>query len=298
MKSYDVIILGAGPAGLTAGIYAARAGLKTALVSKDIGGTAASIVKLENWPGFHGTGLELMKKMHEHLKEYKVDIILGEIEKVEKKKEEFIVQTKKEKLEGKTIMIATGKGRRKLNVPGEQKLLGRGISYCVTCDGFFFKDRITAVIGGSESALMSALNLSGIAKKVYIIYRGDKLKDGKNLEKILKRKNIEIIYDAEAKKILGEAKVEKIVLNVNGKEKTLDVDGIFIEIGSVPLMEFARSLNLRLDKEDDIIVDENMETCVSGVYAAGDVTNSKVKQVVVASSQGAIAVKSIVEFLK
>ncbi len=298
MKSYDVIILGAGPAGLTAGIYAARAGLKTAVVSKDIGGTAASIVKLENWPGFHGTGLELMKKMHEHLKEYKVDMILSEIEKIEKKKEGFIVHSKKEKLEGKTIIITTGKGRRKLNVPGEQKLLGRGVSYCITCDGFFFKDRITAVIGGSDSALMSALTLSEIAKKVYIIYRGDKLKDGKNLEKVLKKKNIEVILNATIKKIIGEAKVEKFVLDINGKEKTLDVDGIFIEIGSVPLMEFAKSLNLRLDKEDDIIVDENMETCVSGVFAAGDVTNSKVKQVVVASSQGAIAVKSVVEFLK
>jgi thioredoxin-disulfide reductase len=298
MKSYDVIILGAGPAGLTAGIYAARAGLKTALVSKDIGGTAASIVKLENWPGFHGTGLELMKKMHEHLKEYKVDVILSEIEKIEKKKEGFVVQTKKGNIEGKTLIITTGKGRKKLKVSGEEKLLGRGISYCVSCDGFFFKDKITAVIGGSESALMSALTLSEITKKVYLVYRGKEIKDGKNLEKVLKKKNIEVILNATIKKIIGEAKVEKIILDINGKEKTLDVDGIFIEIGSVPLIEFTKNLKLKLDKEDNIVVDEEMKTSVPGIYAAGDVTNSKTKQVVVASSQGAIAVKSIVEFLK
>lgn len=298
MKSYDVIIIGAGPAGLTAGIYAARAGLKTALVSKDIGGTAASIVKLENWPGFHGTGLELMKKMHEHLKKYKIDIIASEIEKIEKNKEEFAIHSRKEKLEGKTIIIATGKGRKKLNVPGEKKLLGRGISYCVTCDGFFFKNKITLVIGGSDSALMSALSLSEIAKKVYIVYRGEKLKDGKTLRKVHKKKNIEVIYNAKAKKISGDIRVEKIVLDVNGKEKILDVDGIFIEIGSVPLMEFAKGIGLKLDREDNIVVDEEMKTSVPGVFAAGDVTNSKTKQVVVASAQGAIAVKSVQEYLK
>ncbi len=251
MKSYDIVILGAGPAGLTAGIYAARAGLNACIVSKDIGGTATSISKLENWPGFHGTGLELMKKFHEHLKKYKVGMIISDIEKIEKSKEKFIIHSKKEKIEAKAVIIATGKARKKLNVPGEEKLLGKGISYCVTCDGFFFKDKITAVIGGNESALMSALNLSEIAKKVYIFYRGKEIKDGKTLEKVQEKKNIEIILNATAEKIVGNLKVEKIILDINGKEKTLDVDGVFIEIGSVPLVEFAKNLNLRLDQEEN-----------------------------------------------
>jgi thioredoxin reductase (NADPH) len=271
MKSYDIIILGAGPAGLTAGIYAARAGLKTAIVSKDVGGTANSIVKLENWPGFHGSGMELMKKIYEHLKEYKVDVIISEVEKIEKEKNKFVVHSKKEELESKAIIITTGKARKKLNVPGEEKLLGRGVSYCVMCDGFFFKDKTVALVGENSE-------------------------DRKVLSKIVKK-----IYDIkskELKEIMGKEKVEKIVLNVNGKEKILDVDGIFIEIGSVPLIEFAKNLNLKLDKENDVVVDEEMKTSVPGIFAAGDITNSKTKQVVVASSQGAIAVKSASEYLK
>ncbi|MDO8528698.1 MAG: FAD-dependent oxidoreductase [Nanoarchaeota archaeon] len=299
MKSYDVIILGAGPGGLTAGIYAARAGLKTAVISKDIGGTATSIVKLENWPGFHGTGPELIQNIYEHLKEYKVDIILDEINLIEKKGKGFIIHSKKKNVEGKTVIITTGKGRRKLNIPGEKKLTGKGVSYCVMCDGFFFKDKITAVIGGSDSALMSALSLSDIAEKVYIIYRGERLRDGKlTVKKVQKKKNIETIYNAIPTKILGNKKVEKIVFDIKGKEKTLDVDGIFVEIGSIPLMEFAKKLNLKLDEEDNIIVDDEMKTSVPGIFAAGDVTNSKTKQVVVASSQGAIAVKGVMDFLK
>jgi len=298
MKSYDLIIIGAGPAGLTAGIYATRGGLKTAIVSKDIGGTANSIAKLENWPGFSGTGAELMKKFYEHVKDYKIDTILSEVEKIEKSKDKFLVYTKKEKSESRAVIIATGRGRKKLNILGEQKFFGKGVSYCVTCDGIFFKGKTTVVIGGSDCASISALALSEIAKKVYLVYRGEKLKCEKIiLEKLKKKKNVEIIYNAVPLQIQGKEKAEYLVIEQNRKKMGIKIDGIFVEVGSVPLVEFAKKLNLKLDKEDDIITDEEMKTSVSGIFAAGDITNSRLKQVLTASSQGAIAAKSAVEYL-
>lgn len=295
---YDVLIIGAGPAGLTAGIYSARNGLKTGIISKDIGGTANSIMQLENWPGFTGSGAHLMKQMHEHLKKYEVDFIMKDVLGISKKNNEFIVKTKKDEFKSKTLIIATGTERKRLNIPNEEKLIGKGVSYCVTCDGFFFKGKTVGVIGGSDCAAVSALALSDIAKKVYIIYRGEKLRcESFNQERLKQKKNVEIHYNSIPLKILGDEKVEGLEISEDKKKKTLKLDGVFIEIGATPLTDLLKNLDLKLDKEKHIIVNENMESSVSGLFAAGDVTNHKLKQVIVAGGQGAIAAKSAYDYL-
>lgn len=303
MKQYDILIIGAGPAGLTAALYSARNGLNVGIISKDIGGTVNSVLRIENWPGFSGSGPELMKKFYEQVKEYKVDFILEEVASIEHKndkgkKKEFIVKTKKQEIKSKSIILATGTERKKLKIPGEAEFLGRGLSYCATCDSFFFKNKEVAVIGGSDCAATSALILSDIAKKVYLIYRGEKLRcDNINQERLNEKKNVEIFYNSIPIEIAGENKVEKLKISCKGKKDTLQVDGVFIEIGSSPLAEFTKNLSLKMDNENFIQVDEEMKTSVNGVYAAGDVTHTKLKQVVVAASQGAIAAKSAYDWL-
>lgn len=283
---------------MTAGLYAVRSGLKTAIVSKDIGGTASSILDLENWPGFKGNGAELMKQFYEQLKSYDIDFVMKNVKRIKKEKEKFVVETEELKLASSAIILATGTERRKLKIPGEEKLRGKGVSYCVTCDAFFFKGKIVGVIGGSDCAATSALALAELVKKVYVIHRGNKLKcEEISLKKLEKKKNVEIIYNAITKEIKGEKKVEGLIVDDEGKVREVKMDGVFIEIGSVPIMEFAKSLGLKLD-ENYIIVDEEMKTSCLGVFAAGDVTHHKLKQVVVASGQGAIAAKSAYEYLR
>jgi thioredoxin reductase (NADPH) len=294
---YDLIIIGAGPAGLTAGLYAVRSGLKVVIISKDIGGTANSILELENWPGFKGSGTELMKQFYEQVKKYDIDFIMTDVENIKKENEEFIVETKKKKLQSKAIILATGTKRKELDIPGEEELKGKGVSYCVTCDGFFFKDKIVGVIGGSDCAATSALSLSDIVKKVYVIYRGEKLRcEDINSKKLEEKENVEIIYNAIPKEIKGEEKVKSLIIK-NETDKEIELDGVFIEIGAVALTKFVKNLKLKLD-DDYIVVDEEMKTSVQGIFAAGDVTHHKLKQVVVASGQGAIAAKSAYGYLK
>lgn len=297
-EKYDLIIVGAGPAGLTAGLYAARSGLKTAIVSKDIGGTANSILLLENWPGFSGKGNELMKKFYEHLKEYPIEFVMGDVETIEKKENLFFVKTKKSEIKSNAVIIATGTERKKIDIEGEKELTGKGVSYCVTCDAFFFKGKDVAVIGGSDCAATSALALSDLVKKVFMIYRGEKLRcEDVNSKRLENKKNVEFFYNSVPIEIKGKENVEGIMIETNGKRKLIKLDGIFIEIGSTPLINFLKNLDLKLDEGKYIIVDENMKTNIAGLFAAGDTTNHKLKQVVVASGQGAIAAKSAYEYI-
>lgn len=299
MKNYDVAIIGAGAAGLTAALYSARNGLKTAVISKDIGGTANSILSLENWPGFGGKGSELMKQIYEQVKKYEVDFMMAEVDSIEKEKDGFLVKTKKERLNSKTIIIATGTDRKKLGIRGEDELIGRGVSYCVTCDAFFFKNKDVAVIGGSDCAATSALALSDLAKNVYLVYRGEELRcEELNQQRLKQKKNVKIFYGAVPKSIIGKEKVEGLEILQNGKLHILDVNGIFVEIGSTPLIEFTKKLGIKLDKEKFIKVDEDMRTSVESIFAAGDITSHNLKQVVVSASQGAIAAKSVYNWLK
>lgn len=301
MEEYDLIIVGAGPAGLTAGLYAIRSGLKTAIVGKEIGGTANSILSLENWPGFSGNGSKLMKSFYEQIVEYKsVKFYFNDVEVVEKKGKEFLVKTKKDELRSKAVIIATGTERRKLEIAGEKEFTGKGVSYCVTCDAFFFKNKVAAVIGGSDCASTSALALSDLAKKVYIIYRGEKLRcEEITYERIREKENIESIYLSIPLEILGKDKVSSI--KIKNKEtneiKEIKLDGIFVEIGSTPVTKIIQNIGVQLDEEKYIKINDKMETSVKGIYACGDVTNQKLKQVVVASGQGAIAAKNAYEYI-
>jgi len=297
--SYDVIIIGGGPAGLTSAIYAIRSGLKTLLISKTLGGTANTIVLLENWPGYKGSGIELMKKFYEQLKGTGIEVILKDVQGVERRGKEFIVKTPDKEFETKALILATGMKRGNFKLPGEERLRGKGISYCTTCDAFFFKDKITSIIVEKDCDKDAILMLANLAKKVYVLCRDKKLKCDGELKEFVKQGKIEVICDVTPLEFRGENNVEGIIIRKDNLEnQEIKLDGIFIEIGSTPLTEFTRKLGLKIDKEKFIVVDEEMKSSVKGVFAAGDVTNSKLKQVLTASAQGSIAAKSASDFLQ
>lgn len=295
--SYDILIIGAGPAGLTATLYAVRAGLKTILISRTLGGTADSITNIENWPGYKGSGIELMKKFYEQLKTYPIEVILDDVQSIERIGKEFSVKTGDKEIYAKKIILATGIKRADLKIKGEEKFKGKGVSYCTICDAFFFKNKVVAFIVKENSKIEDITTLSNIAKKVYVLC-DKRLRYEKELKKFVKNDRIEIIYNGIPQEIFGEKKVESLWIKDANGERELKVDGIFIEVGATPTIEFTKKLGLKLDKDKFIIVDENMETSVQGIFAAGDVTNSKVKQVLTASSQGAIAAKNASDSLE
>jgi thioredoxin reductase (NADPH) len=275
-----------------------RSGLKTLILSRELGGTANSIVSIENWPGFSGSGHQLMKMFYEQLKKYPIEASLENVQTIEKKGKDFFVKTEKREIQAKSIIIATGTKRRNLKIPGEEKFVGRGISYCVSCDGFFFKERDVAFIAKEDCGSEEILPLAKIARKVYVVTEGKNIGCREELKEAEKNKKIEVITNASVKEILGKEKVEGLMIREKKGERKIDVDGIFIEMGALSLTEFMKKLKLKLDKENNIIVDGYMNTSVPGVFAAGDVTNSKVRQVLVASSQGAVAAKSVSDWLR
>ncbi|MBD3252787.1 FAD-binding protein [Candidatus Pacearchaeota archaeon] len=293
---YDLIIIGGGPAGLTAAIYAARYKLKTIVISKTRGGLAASAHAICNYPSYDRIdGLNLMEKFIKQVEELKVPIIYEEVGKIDKSENKFTVKTKENIFESKKVILAGGTERTKLNVKGEKEFIGRGVSYCATCDAPFFKNKITAVAGGGNAALTSALLLSEFSSKVYIIVRSKFRAEPSWIELVEKNSKIEPLLKEEIVEITGNEKVEKIKLK-SGKE--LDVDGIFIEIGSVPDTNFVSNLRLEASERGYIITDENQETNIDGLYAAGDITESSLKQIVTAASQGAVASFSVYEKIK
>jgi thioredoxin-disulfide reductase len=294
---YDIVIIGGGPAGLTAAIYAVRSGLKILLVAKNLGGTTNSILELENWPGYHGTGYDLMKSFYEHLRNLKgaAEVVLEDVSKIEKKGKNFIVKTEMKEVETKTIILATGAIKEGLKISGEEKFKGKGVSYCTTCDGFFFRGKDVAVIGKEENMRDSVFELSKIARKVYVIYWGKKLHFEKEFEK---NEKVEFIYNAVPGEISGNEKVESLKIKDKKGEREIKVDGIFIEVGATPLTEFVKNLRVKRDRDGFIILNENMETSVKGIFAAGDVINSRVKSVLTSASQGAIAAKMAEEYLE
>lgn len=303
---YDSIIIGAGPAGLTASIYASRYGLKNLIISLSPGGTASNAYLVENYPGCAPmTGNELMKKFLDQAKKYQPKIVYGEVTEIKKDKGIFKVKTNQnETLEAKTVILSLGKRHRSLDVPGEKEFLGRGVSYCFTCDGPFFKDKIVAVVGGGDSALTSALFLAKVAKKVYLIHQKEKF-DGQAAwqERINREKKIVKILSRQVKEIKGNRFVETIVLDrAYENKKDLKIDGLFIEIGSVPSGEeiiFDPPLKLRKDDSNYVIVDYSMKTNVLGLFAAGDVTApaGKLRQIVTAAAEGAVAASGVQDFL-
>jgi thioredoxin reductase (NADPH) len=299
---YDLVILGGGPAGLTAAIYAGRYNLKTLVVAKSFGGTANLAGEIENWPGYIGSGIKLMTTIKEQAEKFGAEFLETEIMHVEKSKDGFTLSLSDKKIQAKTLIIALGTEHRQLNIPGEKEFLGKGVSYCATCDGNFFKEKTVAVIGGADSAAKAALYLSTICKKIHIIYRRHEMRcEPISLSEICKRENIEIHYHSDPIEITGEATVKnlKIITDWPDKDKVehvIPIDGVFIEIGAIPTNEVVKGLGIEMDN-GYIITDKETKTNVDGIFAAGDVTNNYLKQVVTASSEGAIAAKKAHEYL-
>ena len=291
MKNYDLIILGAGPGGLTAAIYAARYKVKAAVIGKLSGGLVSESSDICNFPTYPRIkGLELAQKMVKHVQDLGVEILNEEALKIEKQNSKFKIKTNKEEYLAKKIIFATGTERRQLGVKREKELIGKGISYCATCDAAFYKDRVVGVVGGGDAALTSALLLAKFAKKVYIIYRRDKFFRGDQMwiEEVKRNKKIESVFSAEITKLIGEKELEAV--EINGKKK-IKLDGLFIEVGGVPNIELAQEVGVKLDKKE-IEVNKEQETNVHGFFAAGDVTNNPLKQIISACGEGAVAADS------
>jgi len=295
MESWDLIIIGGGAAGLAAGIYAARSGLKTlVLEEKMAGGTTADAPLVENYPGFQSiSGMELAQKMVAQCRG--TGVIIREFEKVlslDLNGEKKIVKTNRTVLETETVIIASGSRYREIGVPGEKEFLGRGVSYCGICDGPLFKAKRVLVVGGGNSALITALYIAGLASEVKVAHRRDAFRAEEALVKALNEKaNIEILWNSEVKEIKGEKLVNKVtIFNRNtGETKELLVDGVFVQVGETPNSQLAKEAGVEVDKDGYVMIDIRQRTNIAGVYAAGDVTNHPVKQVGTAVGQGITA---------
>lgn len=300
-KNFDVVILGGGPAGFSAAIYAARGAVSTAIVDVNmLGGQPSNYLELENYPGFQLVGgYDLMEKFEEHADKFGVKKFpMQEIEKVDLAQKK--IYTKEYEFSAKSIIIATGAQPQKLGVLGEKEFVGRGVSYCAVCDGAFYKDKAVAVVGGGNSAIEEAMYLTKFAKKVYVIHRRDKLRADKIIqERAFKNQKIEFIWNSTVFEIQGENTVKSILLKDTQTDKIskLDVDGIFPYIGISPNTElFSGQLNQ--DKYGFIITDTTMATSVDGVYAIGDVRNTPLRQVVTAASDGAIGATYALRYIE
>jgi len=295
MESWDLIIIGGGAAGLAAGIYAARSGLKTlVLEEKMAGGTTADAPLVENYPGFQSiSGMELAQKMVAQCKG--TGVIIREFEKVlslDLNGEKKIVKTNRTVLETEAVIIASGSHYREIGVPGEKEFLGKGVSYCGICDGPLFKGKRVLVVGGGNSALITALYIAGLASEVKVAHRRDAFRAEEALVKALKEKaNIEILWNSEVKEIKGEKLVNKVTIfnSKAGETKELLVDGVFVQVGETPNSQIAKEAGVEVDKDGYITIDIRQRTNIAGVYAAGDVTNHPVKQVGTAVGQGITA---------
>ncbi len=295
----DLLIVGGGPAGLTAGIYAVRSGLRTAIVERDaLGGQVATTPIVENYPGFTSVGgKSLVDIMVSHALQY-VQIFQGEAVVEIQSGPPFTVKTNRRQFQTKTILLATGASHRHLNIPGETRLAGRGVSYCSTCDGPLFKGKKVVMVGGGNSAVTEALHLFHMGIDVTLIHRRDKLRAQEFLTKQLLDNNIPILWDTEVREIRGEERVEEIVLvnNKTQEETVLKTNGVFIAIGYTPAVELAQSIGLDINEDGYIKQDGKHRTTIPGVYSAGDVEGGY-KQIVTASGQGAEAAMTIFEDL-
>ncbi|MDO8424688.1 MAG: FAD-dependent oxidoreductase [bacterium] len=301
---YDLIIIGGGPAGVTAGIYAARQKLKTLLVTKSFGGQVArKAVAIENYPGFEEiSGLELFGKFEMQLKKQEIEIRQAEAITVEKKNSGFLILTEeKESFESKAVIVTSGADPRPLEALGEKEFIGKGVSYCTTCDGPLFKNKTVAIIGGGNSGFEAAIFLSKIAQKIYILEYGSEVKADEANKKIVEGINkIEVLTSAALKKIQGSNFVESIVYQdrKTDKEVTLPTEGVFVEIGYIPATSFVKDL-VDFNEKDEIVVDfKTSQTRTPGLFAAGDVTDVKDKQIVIAAGQGATAALSCYQYLR
>ncbi|MGQ4832463.1 MAG: thioredoxin-disulfide reductase [Candidatus Asgardarchaeia archaeon] len=289
-REYDVIIVGAGAAGLTAGIYAARYKLSTIIISKDIGGTMATAGIIENYPGFiEIDGEELVDRFVRHVKHYKINIVLEEVTEVRKEGDYIVLKTFSGDWRAKAVILTMGAERIKLGVPGEKEFFGRGVSYCATCDAPLFKGKTVAVVGGGDTAVKEALHLTGYAEKVYLIHRRDQFRaEPIYIDRIKTNPKIELVLNHTVKELRGNKTLEEIVLDDG---TIIKADGIFVAIGLRPPVEFFKKIGLEVDDEGYVIVKEDQSTNIPGIFAAGDCTtaSNKFRQVVTAAAEGSIA---------
>ncbi|MFR4986435.1 MAG: thioredoxin-disulfide reductase [Lachnospirales bacterium] len=299
---YDVVIIGSGPSGLAAAIYAERAKLKTITIEKQYmsGGQILNTYEVDNYPGLPEiNGFDMGQKFRQHAEKLGSQFVKDEVLELEIMDKVKKVHCKKNEFLTKTVIIATGAQHRLLEVKGEKELYGKGVSYCATCDGAFYKDKIVAVVGGGDVALEDAIFLSRLCKKVYLIHRRDEFRGVKILqEKVFSIDNIEIIWDTVVDEICGENEVTSInVSNVKTNEKkSLDVDGVFVAIGIIPNSHIFEK-HLQLDDGNYIVATEDCKTSVEGVFVAGDVRTKALRQIVTAVSDGANAITSIEKYL-
>ena len=298
---YDTIIIGAGPAGITAAIYAARREMKTLIIAKEVGGQMVIASDIENYPGFNKiNNYDLILKFQEQVKNLGVEIKNTEIKKVEKEGDKFILFSENEKFEAKTVITTVGLMPRRLYIKGEEEFIGKGVSYCANCDGPFFKGKTVVVVGGGNAALDAAEVLSKMANKVYLIHRRDEFRGFEVLvEKVKKQENIEILLNSEIKEIKGEEKVKNIVvINKELSKKTeIAVDGVFVEVGRVASVNLVNGL-VELNEKNEIVVDEKCASKTEGLFVAGDVTQVPFKQITIASGQGTIAALAAYQYLQ
>lgn len=298
---YDVIVVGGGPAGLTAAIYTSRAGLSTLVLERmSLGGQAALTYRIDNYPGFKDIyGAELAADFEEHVRDAGAEIILEEAVGFDFDGEVKIVRTAAKHYEAKAVILALGSERRKLGIPGEEEFTGRGVSYCATCDGNFFKNEDIAVVGGGNTAAGYALELADICRTVFLIYHGDDLPAMYSLrERLEKHSNIKVLHNREVREILGTAKVEQILVEnlKSGETEALKLDGIFVAVGMLPNSELL-SKDLLLPS-GFIRTDEDGTTALPGIFAAGDLRQKKLYQIVTAMSDGANAAHSAQIYLR
>jgi thioredoxin reductase (NADPH) len=302
---FDLIIIGAGPAGLAASIYASRYGISHAVIGRILGGQISETHNIDNYPGLEEvSGFEFSQKWGAHVKKYGAEILPHLVVNIEQEKGVFKVKLDNQmEIKARAVLLALGAKRRELGIERERDFIGKGVSYCATCDGFFYKGKMVAVIGGADSAVSSAVYLGEICEKVYLIYRKSELR----CEPFWKKKakdnpKIEIIYDTRPLCVLGEKKVTGLTVENIPTMKTQDLalDGIFVEIGSVPNSELAKNLGVETDEGGYIKINPDSSTNIPGVWAAGDATTGSDKfcQVITAASEGAIATRSVFNWLK
>lgn len=299
---YDVVIIGAGPAGMTAAVYASRANLKTALLERGVpGGQMANTEEVENFPGFDFvTGPDLSSKMFEHAQKFGAEYKYADIKSIEDEADIKVLKTGSDDIKTKTIIIATGAEYKKIGVPGEEELGGRGVSYCAVCDGAFFKERELVVIGGGDSAVEEGVFLTKFASKVTIVHRRDELRAQKILQdRAFKNEKINFIWDTELQSINGESKVEGVTLldKQTGDKYDFDADGVFVYIGMKPLTKPFEGLDL-LNELGYVASNEEMETNIPGIFVAGDVRNKTLRQIVTATGDGSIAAQNAQHYIE
>ena len=291
---YEVVIIGGGPAGLSAGIYTARARLSSLLVEKGIvGGLVTNAEVVENYPGFlEGiSGLELTESMHQQAKKFGLETLTAEVTGIELEGEQKIVKTSEGDLAAGAVIVAGGSDRVQLNVPGEKEFTGKGVSYCAICDAAFFADQTVALVGGGNSAVYEALQLTKFASKVIVIHRRNELRATRIIqEKAFAEPKIEFLWNNIVERIEGEDVVKRLRLRnvVSGEESTLDVSGVFVSIGFKPNTDYLKDI-LPLDAAGYIVVNEKMETGIPGIFAAGDIRSGSIRQVIAAAGDGATA---------